>query len=163
MEILIFSDSHGRSDKLRAAIEKCGNFDEILFLGDGLRDIEALPEGNMSICVRGNCDMFGADDYPTERILRFGEYTVMMTHGHTYSVKSALERAAQAASARGADMLIFGHTHIRTDIYLPEGSDVGGVILPRPLRLFNPGSIKEGSFGRLTLKNNAPLTSFGEV
>ena len=163
MEILIFSDSHGSRDKLSYAIEKSGRYDEILFLGDGLRDIEALPEGNFAICVRGNCDMFGSEEYPTERILRFGEYTVMMTHGHTYSVKSTLDRAAAAAVSRGADMLIFGHTHKRTDIYLPEGSDVGGVILPRPLRLFNPGSVREGSFGRLTLKNNIPLTSFGDI
>ena len=162
MVILIFSDSHGRADSLREVADRNKGADEILFLGDGLRDIEAawLDE---AICVRGNCDMFGAEDYPAERILRFGEYTVMMTHGHLLSVKSGIEKAARAAAERGADMLVFGHTHKRCDLYLPAGSVVDGFTLERPLRLFNPGSIKEGSFGVLTLRGGAPLTSFGNV
>ena len=162
MVILVFSDSHGRADKLRAAAEKCVGAREMLFLGDGLRDIEtAWLDG--AICVRGNCDMFGADDCPTERILHFGEYTVMMTHGHLLSVKSNIEKAARAAAERGADMLIFGHTHKRCDAYLPAGQVVDGFTLERPLRLFNPGSIKEGSVGVLTLRDGVPLTSFGDV
>ena len=162
MEILIISDSHGRVDNLREVAERCKSAKEILFLGDGVRDIEAawLDE---AICVRGNCDMFGADDHPTERILHFSEYTVMMMHGHTYSVKSGFERAAAAAVARGADMLVFGHTHTKTDLYLPVGSEIGGVVLQKPLRLFNPGALKDGSFGVLTLRAGIALTSFGQL
>ena len=162
MEILIISDSHGRVDNIREVAERCNAAREILFLGDGLRDIDAAWLDD-AICVRGNCDMFGANDYPAERILRFGEYTVMMTHGHEYSVKSGIERAAAAAAERGADMLAFGHTHTRADIYLPEGSNVGGLTLEKPLRIFNPGALKDGSFGMLTIKNGIPLTSFGSV
>ncbi len=162
MVILVFSDSHGRVDGLREAAERNKGAAEMLFLGDGLRDIESAWLDS-AICVRGNCDMFGADDYPTERILHFGEYTVMMTHGHLLSVKSDIEKAARVAAERGADMLIFGHTHKRCDVYLSAGSTVDGMTLERPLRLFNPGSIKEGSFGVLTLRDGVPLTSFGDV
>ena len=162
MDILIISDSHGRLDNIRAVLERCKSAKEVLFLGDGLRDIDAAWLDD-AICVRGNCDMFGADDHPAERILRFGEYTVMITHGHAYSVKSGFERAAAVAAQRGADMLAFGHTHTRTDILLPEGSEIGGVTLTKPLRLFNPGALKDGSFGVLTLRGGVPLTSFGQL
>ena len=162
MEILIISDSHGRVDNLREVAERCKTVKEILFLGDGLRDIEAAWLDS-AICVRGNCDMFGADDYPAERILRFGEYTVMMMHGHTYSVKSGFDRAAVAAAERGADLLVFGHTHQKTDLYLPDGSEIGGVVLQKPLRVFNPGALKDGSFGVLTLREGIALTSFGQL
>ena len=162
MDILIISDSHGRVDNIREVTERCRGAKEILFLGDGLRDIDAAWLDS-AICVRGNCDMFGAQDLPDERILRFGEYTVMMIHGHTYSVKSGIERAAAVAAQRGADMLVFGHTHTPFDKLLPEGSEIGGVLLQKPLRLFNPGALKDGSFGTLTLRNGAPLTSFGKI
>ncbi len=162
MDILIISDSHGRVDNLREVAERCRGAREILFLGDGLRDIEAAWLDD-AICVRGNCDMFGVQDYPDERILRFGEYTVMITHGHAYSVKSGFERAAAVAVQRGADMLAFGHTHTPLDIALPEGSEVGGVTLQKPLRVFNPGALKDGCFGTLTLRDGVPLTSFGQL
>ena len=162
MEILIISDSHGRVDNLREVAERCKGAKEILFLGDGVRDVEAAWLDD-AICVRGNCDTFGADDYPAERILRFGEYTVMMIHGHTYSVKSGFDRAAAAAAERGADLLVFGHTHQKTDLYLPKGSEIGGAVLQKPLRLFNPGALKDGSFGVLTLRAGIALTSFGQL
>lgn len=162
VEILIISDSHGRVDNIREVAERCKTAKEILFLGDGLRDIDAAWLDS-AICVRGNCDMFGADDSPAERILHFGEYTVMMTHGHEYSVKSGFERAAAAAAERGADLLAFGHTHKKTDLYLPAGSEIGGVILKKPLRVFNPGALKDGSFGVLTLRDGIALTSWGEI
>ena len=162
MDILIISDSHGRVDNLREVAERCRGAKEILFLGDGLRDIEAAWLDD-AICVRGNCDMFGAQDYPDERILHFGEYTVMITHGHAYSVKSGFERAAAVAAQRGADMLAFGHTHTPLDILLPAGSEVCGVTFTKPLRVFNPGALKDGCFGTLTLRGGVPLTSFGSL
>ena len=159
---MIISDSHGRVDNIREVTERCKSAKEIIFLGDGLRDIEAAWLDG-AICVRGNCDLFDAQDTPDERILHFGEYTVMMTHGNAYSVKSGFERAAAVAAHRGADMLAFGHTHTRTDILLPAGSEIGGVRLQKPLRLFNPGALKDGSFGTLTLRGGVPLTSWGEI
>lgn len=159
---MIISDSHGRVDNVREVSERCKSAKEILFLGDGLRDIDAAWLDG-AICVRGNCDLFDAQDTPDERILRFGEYTVMITHGNAYSVKSGFERAAAVAAERGADMLAFGHTHTPLDILLPTGSEVGGVVLQKPLRLFNPGALKDGRFGVLTLRGGVPLTSFGSL
>ena len=96
-------------------------------------------------------------------VLRFGEYNVMMMHGHMYSAKASLTFAASEAAKRGADLLLFGHTHKQTDIYLPAGSELDGIILEKPLRLFNPGALKDGSFGTLTLRGGVPLTSFGQL
>ena len=35
------------------------------------------------------------------------------THGHHYGVKRGSERLAQCAGDRGADVALFGHTHVR--------------------------------------------------
>ena len=38
MEFIVFSDSHGKSDRINSLVEMAGNFDGVIFLGDGLRD-----------------------------------------------------------------------------------------------------------------------------
>ena len=50
------------------------------------------------------------------------------THGHMYGVKYDLDTLADAAAARGAQVALFGHTHI------PLAETRGRVFL------FNPGS-----------------------
>ena len=56
MTILVLSDSHGRSDNVSRAIEAAGRVDAILFLGDGLRDVEYLSTDAPIYSVRGNGD-----------------------------------------------------------------------------------------------------------
>ncbi|MBQ8141194.1 MAG: YfcE family phosphodiesterase [Clostridia bacterium] len=172
MTLLILSDSHGRADNILRAYERNRQAAEILFLGDGLNDVQRVGfDGKVPICVRGNCDaggVFSFSDVPAERILSFGEYNILMLHGHNYGVKSSLERAIARAAEKGADLLLYGHTHIRRDVYLPEGTEIGDVRLVKPLRVFNPGSIgspRNGgySFGLITIRSKDILTSHGEI
>lgn len=58
-----------------------------------------------------------------------GNYRVFMTHGHYYYVGSGIEDLKREALARGADVAMFGHTHIP----LIEYGD--GIVV------MNPGSI----------------------
>lgn len=60
--------------------------------------------------VCGNCD--GWCDVPDERLLHVGGRTLLLTHGHSYRVKSGLDLALSAARSSGADILLFGHTHL---------------------------------------------------
>ena len=163
-KIVVFSDLHGREDRARELISRHRDADAVLFLGDGLRD---LPDEGGIAAVRGNCDFFG-EGIPNERMLRFGEYTVMMMHGHTHSVKSGRARAIRYASERGANVLLYGHTHLPEEVYLPEGTEIDGYVLPRAMWVMNPGSLGEPrdgkpSFGLLQIRNGQILLSHGTM
>ena len=58
----------------------------------------------------------------------FDGVVIFYTHGHMYGVKYDLDTLADAASARGAEVALFGHTHI------PHAETRSKVFL------FNPGS-----------------------
>ena len=170
MTLIVLSDSHGRVDKIEAAVSKNKNAAAILFLGDGLRDLDrAELYGIPVISVRGNCDFFSSlADTPEEQTVRFGEYNIMMMHGHSHYVKHGIGSAAAHAAASGADILLYGHTHERLDKYIPDGEELGETVLKKPLRVFNPGSIgapRDGrySFGLITIRGRDVLTSHGEV
>ena len=170
MKILVVSDIHGREDILRRAAMTHSDRDGLLFLGDGVRDIdmEALRCGGRFFAgVRGNCDpvYLSAQNYSfdDELILNICEYTVIMMHGHLHGVKQGIDRAVAYAAERGADILLFGHTHLSLERYYAEGAEVGGVILQKPIWVMNPGSLGGGSYGLLQIKNKNILISHGAI
>ena len=170
MNFLILSDSHRQKRNIDLAIKKAGKVDAIFFLGDGVSDIgfESSYNGTPVFCVRGNCDvfsLFSVSEPPEELFLTFDEYTVMLMHGHLFGTKSSPYAAATYAAKKGADILLFGHTHEPFEKYLPEGTEVDGAILKKPLYLFNPGSIGMGScsFGTLSLSEKGVLFSHGRI
>ena len=129
-KLLVLSDSHGgRAAIERVLMKESKNVDALIFLGDGLRDLEAALAGYPKLraySVAGNCD-FGALE-PTDGIAAFDQVVIFYTHGHMYGVKYDLDTLADAAAARGAEVALFGHTHI------PHAEQRGNVFL------FNPGS-----------------------
>ena len=172
MTLLVLSDSHGRVDNISRACERNRDASAILFLGDGLSDLQRAELcGIPVVAVRGNCDVSAFGDtqsVPSEHIERVREYNIMLTHGHLLGVKEGLSRAILRAVQREADVLLYGHTHEAYEGYLPEGTDVGGVILRKPLRIFNPGSIGSprggrASFGVITLRGRDILLSHGKI
>ena len=170
LNFLVLSDSHRNRANVEEAVRRSRGIDAILFLGDGLGDLGYEPS-YMSIpvfSVRGNCDSFFSGEVEDELILHFEEYTVMMMHGHRYGVKSSYSAAAAHAANAGADILLFGHTHIPEEKYLPEGEEVCGAKLIKPLRIFNPGSIGtmsagRYSFGTMTLDKKGVLFGHGKL
>ena len=175
MTVLVFSDTHGRRDRVEELLSHHRRADAVLFLGDGIRDLpyETCTEGGRLFAgVRGNCDGFflSVDPYPysEELFLTLSEYTVMMLHGHTRSVKAGVDRAARCAAERGADLLLYGHTHVPEERYLPVGTVVDGYELTKPLWIMNPGSLGKPidgtpSFGVLELRNGQLLLSHGRL
>ena len=96
--------------------------------------------------VAGNCD-YGALE-PLDGLAGFDQTVVFYTHGHMYGVKYDLDTLADAAAARGAEVALFGHSHI------PHAEQRGNVFL------FNPGSCGRcytgpDTYGLLTLENGA--------
>lgn len=163
MNILVLSDSHGHPEKIRDAVKKQINKpDAVIFLGDGLRDIDEDTLGVPVYSVCGNCDaysLFMPSDEPEERILELGGKRIMMTHGHRYSVKSGLGRIIAVAAMREVDLLLFGHTHEKLELYFPAGACEYGIELKRPLYVMNPGSIGEyqSSFGCIMIDGNGSV------
>lgn len=157
MKCLIFSDSHGDPYNMKRAIERNPDAEVIFFLGDGISDAESLAiedRCRMWIAVRGNCDFstvfLNRELNKTEEITLGGK-KIMLTHGDVYGVKGGLEGLSSAARSRGADIVLFGHTHIPCESYV-DG-----------LYLFNPGSISRPvySFGVLMLTESGVLLSHG--
>ena len=167
MEFLIFSDSHGSASNMSRALERqIKTPDAILFLGDGARDIDNLFVVDTPIwAVRGNCDWYSSDlADKTERLLHFEGHTILICHGHEWGVKSGMGALIAHAVEVGADIVLFGHTHVPTLTTIAAGETVGKTVLSRPMYLFNPGSIGyDGSFGVLTLKGESVLLSHGKL
>ena len=171
MNLLVFSDSHGRGPNMLEAVSRqIKKPDAIIFLGDGLRDISYCEFGDIPLfAVCGNWDavsFYGKGNADDERIITLGGKRIMMTHGDRYAVKIGLGRLAKAADEKGVDIVLFGHTHEPLSMYLPEGDDSFGFKLKKPLYLFNPGSIGgyERSFGCVTIDaRGGVLTSHGSL
>ena len=167
MELLIVSDSHGKSDRVAEAWEKqIKRPDAVCFLGDGLRDAEFFEGWGVPVYkVRGNCDWSSHwQDEKNERFLFLEGHKLLLTHGHLHDVKSGLGRIVSYAIENGVDIVLYGHTHLAHEYCLPAGERIGGAVLSRPLYLFNPGSIgSDGSFGTLTLFGENVLLAHGRV
>ena len=167
MELLIFSDSHGRAENMSIAIDRQVKSPyAILFLGDGARDLDRLFLVDTPLwAVRGNCDWMSSDlADKTERLLYLEGHTVLMTHGHEFGVKGGLGALIAHAAEVGADIVLFGHTHVPTLQTVAVGERIGKTTLSRPMYLFNPGSIGyDGSFGTLTIKEDTVLFGHGSL
>ncbi len=141
MKILVVSDSHGQQRPMERAVQ-LEQPDEIIHLGDCWRDAQWLSRRFPLIRVQsvvGNCD-FGVKG-PETLLLRREGLTILAMHGHRCHVKFGYTRAEYAALEAGADILLFGHTHVA---YCEKWNG---------LWLFNPGACEAGSYGVIFLEN----------
>ena len=144
-KLLVLSDSHGgRAAIERVLMKESKSIDALIFLGDGLRDLElalTLCPKLRAYSVAGNCD-YGALE-PTDGLAAFDGVVIFYTHGHMYGVKYDLDTLADAASARGAEVALFGHTHIphaETRSKLFGHTHIPHAETRSKVFLFNPGS-----------------------
>lgn len=137
IKLLIFSDSHGETGSMLEIVER-ENPDEIIHLGDCLRDAEtvsfAFPDIPVTM-VPGNCD--GWTNRRDRLLLERDGVKLLLAHGHQWQVKSTSALALAEAQAMGADVLLYGHTH--RAVCQQEGS----------VLLLNPGTVG-GKWARAT-------------
>ena len=134
MKVLIVSDTHGREQNLAEALEQTGPIDQLIHLGDvegGAEHIRELAGDAPAAIIAGNNDFFC--DLPNERIFTIGGHRIFMTHGHGYFVHSGTLYLKREARKKGADIVMFGHTH---KPYMEEDNellvlDPGSLTLPR--------------------------------
>ncbi|MCL2828746.1 MAG: YfcE family phosphodiesterase [Oscillospiraceae bacterium] len=112
MNILVFSDSHGNTAPMIEAIRR-ETPDLILHLGDHDRDTQALTTEFPPIpfrVVRGNCDLGSRN--PVLDTFELQGQRIVMTHGHVQNVKFGYAALLDMGYGAGADILLFGHTHV---------------------------------------------------
>lgn len=129
MRILIVSDTHKSHRNLEQVLERVRPIDMMLHLGDtegGEDYITALADCPVHI-IRGNNDFFS--DLPREDEFEAEGHHIFMTHGHSYYVALGEERLKEEARQRGADIVMYGHTH-RPSLTREED-----------LIILNPGSV----------------------
>ena len=129
MKILIVSDTHRHNKNLETVLKKVSPIDCLIHLGDveGSEDYIREIAGCPCHIVSGNNDFFC--DLPREEEFTLGRYHVLVTHGHYYYVSLDTQEIRRQALTRGADIVMFGHTHRPL---LEIGRDV---------TLLNPGSL----------------------
>lgn len=119
--------------------------DAVIHLGDHASDAEILLREYpyLPVCrVRGNCDRYEYD-VQDEAVIEWEGVKILVTHGHRYHVKSGLLTLCYAAIQSGAQVALFGHTHI------PYCEESDG------LWLLNPGACGRlfPSYGIIEIKN----------
>jgi uncharacterized protein len=130
--IAVMSDSHGDTETVRHFLDRQSDSEHLIHCGDSELPAED-PLLEAMNAVKGNCDPDGLPEY---RMLEAGGYRVLVTHGHMDRVKTGLMPLRYRAEEAGADIVLFGHTHL-------YGAEVLDGIL-----FVNPGSTHRPPPGR---------------
>lgn len=132
--VLIVSDSHGKNENIRLAIEKAGKIDYMIHLGDVGYDYQAVERmaGVPAYIVAGNNDYGGF--LREMSIIYFGTHRVLLVHGHRQGVYAGTDRLRYLALENQCDIAMYGHTHVPM---LEEGDvtivNPGSISLPRQI------------------------------
>ena len=146
MKLLVFSDSHGHIERMSLAVKQAAP-DVVLHLGDNIGDARKLSAQlpNTAVyMVKGNCDSYAIGDL--EQTLCLEGAKIYMAHGHMYNVKMGLTSFVYRAQETGADIALYGHTHVAALERL------------NGLWLMNPGQMKRhdrdfaATYGIISLK-----------
>ncbi len=143
--VIVISDTHQCIETCISMIKNINDMDLIIHAGDHWSDARELENHFPDIpikYVRGNCDFSLA---PVEELVEFEGKKIFVTHGHMYNVKSEPDRydtIRKRGEELGADVVVFGHTHIPCNLNLGN------------ITLLNPGSVKyTRNFGVIEIEN----------
>ena len=152
MKIGIVSDSHGNTSVFEDMLAMPGAAEAEMWLhaGDFAVDAKVLAErtGKKVPCVLGNCDSY-VDGIYDETTVDVAGHRIFLTHGHLFHVRFGTERLAMAAREAGADIAVFGHTHIAYEEH-------GDVIILNPGSIARPRDAQHGSFMLIEVAEKEP-------
>ena len=150
MRIGVVSDTHGKAEFFRKALEQMGPIDMLVHAGDHYRDAVSIGKqtGLQVTAVVGNCDWdsFGG---PQEEVLEIEGHRILVVHGHLHGVKSGNEELADLLREGRYDLVIYGHSHMPEITPLPEG------YLMNPGSLSNPRRGSERTYGIVEIGKNS--------
>ena len=142
MKVLVFSDSHRSLSGMYTAIDR-HQPQQVIHLGDMISDAEEVAEHypKLPFClVPGNCDGWMLS-VPVKKQITLEGKSILLSHGHRWGVKSGYDMAIADARAVGADILLFGHTHVPLCKHMEDG-----------LWMLNPGTSRS-SYGLISIEN----------
>lgn len=146
MRILVVSDSHNNSFNLDRIIRCQPSAEVVIFLGDGERDMYRcgihLIDKHV-IKVKGNCDLYSELDANITQVIEGKKFFI--THGYLENVKFGIDNLIYKGQEKGADIILYGHTHI------PVSKYIDGVYI------FNPGSVFNGEYGYIDITDKGVM------
>ncbi len=153
MLIAVVSDTHHDNSSIREVLSSIENADVLIHLGDNVIDALFLKERfkGESYYVKGNCD--GWNSAPKELLIDIKGIKIFATHGDGYGVKISDTMLLVEAKERGADIALYGHTHIPT------------VEEKQGIWVINPGSpslprMSKASIAFIDIDNNGRITPY---
>lgn len=111
MKILVVSDTHRSNSLYLQLVKKYEPLDMIIHCGDiegSEYTISSAAECPVYM-VAGNNDFFS--NIPLEEEFKIGNHKAFLTHGHHYYISMGNELLKDEAKSRGADIVLYGHTH----------------------------------------------------
>lgn len=150
MKIAVMSDSHGDEETVK--IVSSLSADAFFHCGDSELSFNNPVLSKMHK-VRGNCDY--DTEFPASILTSIGEKKIFVVHGHEHNVKKSLMKIYYSAIEKGADFVLFGHSHL----YGAEIKD--GILFVNPGSVLLPRGGKEPTYAviewdqsvRVTFKN----------
>lgn len=131
MRIGVISDTHRNASCIEQLEGKIKALDLLIHLGDNVDDVTIIQKyySGRIINVKGNCDF--STSTPNDRVEDICGKRIFLTHGHKYNVKEGLLKLRYKAIETGADIVLYGHTHM------------GEVDFEEGIWYINPGSASE--------------------
>ncbi len=128
MRIIAVSDTHGDKAVLKQIAEKYPDCAAYFYAGDSELMADD-PVFTTYQAVVGNMDY--DQSFPKTLTKDVDGLRVFMTHGHYYNVREMLDDLLAAGRKEGAQLIIYGHTHVAL------AEQHSGVVV------VNPGSISQ--------------------
>lgn len=147
MRIVLMSDSHGNYAAINNIVKRNLSADIFIHLGDGEREFDeiTLQYPHLKFYhVKGNCDLASLSQSVLILPLK-NSHKLIATHGHEFNVRYSLDRLKKLAKKNNADIIAFGHTHVRYTKY------------ENGLYVINPGSATSPRDG------NSPSYAFIDI
>lgn len=113
MRIGLVSDSHGNLEDLKNAVDQMGRVDAVFHMGDYVDDGFQIKRWVSApvFAVKGNMDVYSNEGQLFVKTALGGKM-ILACHGHTLRVKNEYSTIRYKGLEEGADIVLFGHTHI---------------------------------------------------
>ena len=153
MRIAVVGDTHGIVGFAMDKLQSIKEFDLLLHLGDYCRDAEKISDklNVKTITIKGNGDL--DSKYNEDELLEVVGKKIFMTHGHRYGVHRNLNKLYYKGLELGADIILYGHTHV------PLILEEDGISIMNPGSPTNPrGNDPKLTFGIIEIEENIKLS-----
>jgi hypothetical protein len=129
MKIIVVSDTHSTCENLVRVMDIEQSADLLIHLGDlegSEEEVKKIANCKTHI-IAGNNDFFTRLD--REKEFELLGHKIFITHGNRYQLSQGTKFLKEEARRRGADIVMYGHTH-RPEVSFDEN-----------LMVLNPGSL----------------------